>query len=69
MMAPVPVRVECHSGCRGEAYPTAVHLEGQRRTVTEILDRWYEGGAEPGAPAVGYFKVRTPDRAPACPEA
>jgi hypothetical protein len=58
MIAPVPVRVECHSGHKGEEYPVAVHLEGQRREVTEIVDRWYQGAPDPSYPAAEYFKVR-----------
>jgi hypothetical protein len=27
--------------------------------VAMIVDRWYEGGVEPGSPEVNYFKVRT----------
>jgi hypothetical protein len=59
VIAPVPVRVECHSGHKGAEYPTAVWVEDQRREVTEILDRWYEGSLDPTRPAVAYFKVRT----------
>jgi hypothetical protein len=59
MIAPVPVRVECHAGYRGGEYPLAVHLEGERREVCEILDRWYQGSAAPGDAVVEYFKVRT----------
>ena len=59
MIAPVPVRVECHSGYKGEEYPAAVHVADKRREVTEIVDRWYEGAGEPGRTAVEYFKVRT----------
>jgi hypothetical protein len=27
--------------------------------VSEILDRWYEGGIKPNDPMIDYFKVRT----------
>jgi hypothetical protein len=59
MIAPVPVRVECHAGFKGEEYPKAVHLEGQRREVIAILDRWYQSTPDPGRPAAEYFKART----------
>jgi len=29
--------------------------------ISEILDRWYEGGIKPEAPIVDYFKVETKD--------
>jgi hypothetical protein len=59
MIAPVPVPVECHAGHRGEEYPVAVRLAEERREVSEILDRWYQGSPDPGSPAAEYFKVRT----------
>ena len=58
MIAPVPVRVECHAGFKGEEYPVAVHLEGERREIAEIVDRWYQGPPQPGSPGSEYFKVR-----------
>ena len=36
-------------------------VKGKRREVIEIIDRWHEGGLEPGRPAVDYFKARTAD--------
>ena len=59
MIAPVPVPVECHAGYRGEEYPVAVRVAEERREVSEILDRWYQGSPDPGGPAAEYFKVRT----------
>jgi hypothetical protein len=59
MIAPVSVRVECHSGYKGEEYPVAVCLEGQRREVTEILDRWYQSALDPTCLTAEYFKART----------
>jgi hypothetical protein len=44
----------------GHLFPRAFIWNGSRREVTDILDRWYEGGS-PGRPAVRYFKVRTGD--------
>ena len=59
MIAPVPVRVECRSGYKVEEHPLAVHFEGERREVSEILDRWYQGSPDPTHPTAEYFKVRT----------
>ncbi len=59
MIAPLPVPVECHAGYKGEEHPLAVYVADERREVSEILDRWYQGAAEPGLPAAEYFKVRT----------
>jgi hypothetical protein len=58
MIAPVPVPVECHAGHKGEEYPLAVYVEDERREVSEILDRWYQGSPDPGLQSE-YFKVRT----------
>lgn len=44
----------------GHLLPQAFTWNGRERDVTEVLDRWYEGGS-PGRPAVRYFKVRTRD--------
>lgn len=51
MLEAIPIRVECHSGYRAEEYPEAFHMEGRRFEVTEILDLWYQGGAEPAVPS------------------
>ena len=59
MLALVPVPVECHAGNKGGEYPLAVHVADERREVSEILDRWYQGAREPGCLAAEYFKVRT----------
>lgn len=44
----------------GHLLPQTFMNNGLRREVTDILDRWYEGGS-PGRPAVRYFKIRTGD--------
>lgn len=44
----------------GQHLPQAFTFNGPRREVTDILDRWYEGGS-PGRPAARYYKVRTVD--------
>ena len=55
------IHVECVSGYKAEERPVAFTFEGLRREITEIVDRWYEGGLDPTRPAVNYFKVRTAD--------
>ena len=55
----IPVRVECYSGYRVNERPVAFSYEGRRWEISEILDRWYEGGLDPGRPEINYFKVRT----------
>ncbi len=55
------VHVECYSGFKAHERPTAFTHRGLRREIAEILDRWYEGGLDPGRPQIDYFKVRTPE--------
>jgi hypothetical protein len=53
------VRVECHSGYKANEYPIAFTFQEQRWEVSEILDRWYEGGIKPVEPVIDYYKVKT----------
>lgn len=53
------IAVECYSGHRANERPVAFTLGDQRFEVEEIVDRWYEGGTEPGRPELHYYKVRT----------
>jgi hypothetical protein len=53
------IQVECHSGYKSNEYPVAFTYQGYRWEVSEILDRWYEGGIKPNDPMIDYFKVRT----------
>ena len=53
-----PVTVECYSGYKANERPVAFIFHGERLEISEILDRWYEGGIEPGRPIVDYFKVK-----------
>ena len=48
------VRVECHSGYRGEETPRRFELGARRVEIVEVLDRWL-------APDHRYFKVRGDD--------
>jgi hypothetical protein len=53
------IKVECYSGYKGEESPRAfIYLE-KRYEISEILDRWYEGGLDPTALRHDYFKVKT----------
>lgn len=53
------IEVECYSGHRADERPVAFTLRDQRFEVEEVVDRWYEGGLEPGRPELRYFKIRT----------
>ena len=53
------VSVACYSGYKANERPRAFVFRGRRHEVSDILDRWYEGGSDPGRPVVDYFKVRT----------
>lgn len=53
------IKVECYSGYKINERPVAFTYQGQRWHIDDIIDRWYEGGIEPGQPAMDYFKVRT----------
>lgn len=54
-----PIQVDCYSGYKVNERPVAFSYQGQRWEVSEILDRWYEGGVDPGRPEINYFKIRT----------
>ena len=51
--------VECYSGFKANERPVAFTHKGARREIEEVIDRWYEGGVDPGMPATDYFKVKT----------
>ncbi|HKL48546.1 MAG TPA: hypothetical protein VJ882_02715 [Desulfuromonadales bacterium] len=51
---PIPVRVECYAGYRGEETPRKMILGDSTFEVAEVLDRWL-------APDHRYFKIRTAD--------
>ena len=53
-----PIQVECYSGYKANERPVAFIYQGRRWEISEILDRWYEGGVEPDRPIVDYFKVK-----------
>ena len=41
------IQVECRSGYKVNEYPLAFVFQDERLEVSEILDRWYEGGMDP----------------------
>ncbi len=55
------IQVECRSGYKANEYPVAFVFEGTRQEVTEVVDRWYEGGLDPEKPVMDYFKVKLND--------
>lgn len=59
MLNCIPIRVECYSGYRVEQEPRVLCWAGRRLQVSEIADRWHQGGVDPAAAGAEYFKVRT----------
>ena len=53
-----PATVECYSGYKVNERPVAFFYQDRRWEISEILDRWYEGGIEPERTIVDYFKVK-----------
>ena len=53
------IEVECYSGHRANERPVAFTLRDRRYEISEIVDRWYEGGIEPDRRELHYFKIRT----------
>lgn len=52
--APMPIRVECYAGYRGEQEPTTFWLGECRVAVRAVIARWY-------SPAQRWFKVEAED--------
>ena len=52
------INVESYSGYKANERPIAFSYQGHRREITEIVDRWYEGGIDASRPEIRYFKVR-----------
>jgi predicted homoserine dehydrogenase-like protein len=55
------IQVECYSGYKVNEYPIAFTFQGRRWDISEVVDRWYEGGISPDKSVVDYFKVKTND--------
>jgi len=53
------VQVECYSGYKVNERTIAFTYQGYRLEISEIVDRWYEGGLDASRPRIDYFKVRT----------
>ena len=53
------VEVEAYAGYRGQQEPRSFTYGGCVRRVAEIVDRWYEGGLDPRAPKLDYFRIST----------
>lgn len=53
------IQVECRSGYKINEYPVAFIFQGRRWNVSEITDRWYEGGMESERPVIDYFRIKT----------
>ena len=58
------IHVECHSGYKLNEYPVTFEYQNRRWEITEIVDRWYEGGYDSTRPALYYFKVQTSEGKP-----
>ncbi|RPH99354.1 MAG: hypothetical protein EHM72_11270 [Calditrichaeota bacterium] len=59
IMRYVRTKVKCHSGYKLNEYPIAFEFQNRFTEITEIVDRWYEGGIDVSRPALYYFKVRS----------
>jgi hypothetical protein len=53
------ITVECYSGYKANERPVSFTYGDKTWRIKEIIDRWYEGGTEPGRPVLDYYKVRT----------
>jgi hypothetical protein len=53
----VPVNTRCDQ--RGEESPVSFTYHDEKIDITDIVDRWYEGGIKAGGPVYNYFKVQT----------
>lgn len=53
------VEVEAYAGTRGGEEPRALVIDGERRRIVEIVDRWLGSSAHPTDSPQDYFRVRT----------
>jgi hypothetical protein len=53
------IDVSTHSGFKADERPVSFIWRGRHYRIDAVIDRWYEGGIEAGAPALNYFKART----------
>ena len=61
MGAFVPIVIESYAGYKADETPRAFSHQGRRYLAEEVLDRWYQGSANPALSSANYFKVRTSD--------
>ena len=57
----VRIQVDAYAGHRGNERPRSFEYEGRQYQVTDVIDRWYEGGLSPRDQRLDYYKVRTAD--------
>jgi len=55
------IQVDCYAGYKAVEVPREFTYQDRRYKVLEVIDRWYEGGAEFGSPQLDYYKVKTDD--------
>ena len=53
------IEVRSYAGFRSEESPRSFIFRDREYIVTEIIDRWYEGGVIPNQTVYNYFKVET----------
>lgn len=53
------IKVDCYNGYRAGEKPVSFTFRDRRWEITEIVDRWYEGGVKAGRSNYNYFKVLT----------
>ena len=53
------VKVEAYAGGRAGEEPRSLLLDGERRQVVEVIDRWLGSSAHPTDSPQDYFRVRT----------
>ncbi len=56
-----PIRVRCYEGFKANESPRSFEWAHRTHEISEIIDRWYEGGPEGRSQVVDYFKVQTHD--------
>ncbi len=57
------IDVECYAGYKANETPKGFVYNDKHYNITEILDRWYEGGIKAGAPQLDYYKIKVEDGA------
>lgn len=53
------IEVDCYAGYKANESPRSMVLDSRMIKITQILDRWYEGGVKTDQPKLDYFKVLT----------